>query len=129
MKQQTGLTLLEMMISLMVLAVGVLGLLRLQTELLHSQIAASDYNTATNLAQAVLEQRHSGALHDCASSAYTAMSAAGGGPARFRFRCRSHETGDIMTVEMSWTDSQGDANTLSLSAPIALTAPASPPPK
>ncbi|VEB45412.1 Tfp pilus assembly protein PilV [Chromobacterium violaceum] len=47
-----GFTLLEMMISLLVLAVGALGLLRLETALLHSQIAANDYNTATNLAQA-----------------------------------------------------------------------------
>jgi type IV pilus modification protein PilV len=117
MRPQTGFTLLEMMISLLVLAVGVLGLLRLQTELLHSQMAANDYNTATNLAQAVLEQRHNGALVDCAQADYAAFRGKG---ALSRFRCRREETNNTITVYMQWTDSQGDENTLRLSAPTVL---------
>ncbi|OHX18144.1 hypothetical protein BI344_11505 [Chromobacterium sphagni] len=109
-----GFTLLEMMISLLVLAVGVLGLLRLQTELLHSQIAANDYNAATNLAQAVLEQRHSGG---CRRPDYAPAAASG---TLSRFQCRSRAASGTISVDVRWVDSQGDSDTLSLSAPERL---------
>ncbi|WP_168209815.1 type IV pilus modification PilV family protein [Chromobacterium paludis] len=124
MKRLAGFTLLEMMITLLVLAVGVLGLLRLQTELLHSQIAANDYNTATNLAQAVLEERHSGAQLSCLGASYAPYQSSG---PLARFQCLSAAAGGMLTVRMRWTDSQGDANELSLSAPILLQT--APPPK
>ncbi|MFB0826534.1 prepilin-type N-terminal cleavage/methylation domain-containing protein [Chromobacterium violaceum] len=109
-----GFTLLEMMISLLVLAVGALGLLRLETALLHSQIAANDYNTATNLAQATLEQWKTGKPSDCSQSSYAPAAASG---TLARFNCRSDTSGDNARVDVSWTDSQGESLTLSLAAP------------
>ncbi|MCD4485979.1 prepilin-type N-terminal cleavage/methylation domain-containing protein [Chromobacterium vaccinii] len=109
-----GFTLLEMMISLLVLAVGALGLLRLETQLLHSQIAANDYNTATNLAQAALEQRKTGKPADCRQSSYAPAAASG---TLARFRCRGNDSGPTAQVDVNWTDSEGESLTLSLTAP------------
>ncbi|AUH52608.1 hypothetical protein CXB49_18300 [Chromobacterium sp. ATCC 53434] len=114
MKRQTGFTLLEMMISLLVLAVGVLGLLGLQAELLHSQFAANDYNTATNLAQSALEQRHHGAAGECDHAGYAPAAASG---TLARFQCRSNAASGTANVDVQWVDSQGETNVLSLSAP------------
>ncbi|AXE30404.1 hypothetical protein DK842_11150 [Chromobacterium phragmitis] len=109
-----GFTLLEMMISLLVLAVGALGLLRLETQLLHSQFAANDYNAATNLAQAALEQRQIGKPVDCGQASFAPAAASG---TLARFRCRGLDDGDSSRVEVSWTDSQGERLSLSLRAP------------
>ncbi|KUM04611.1 prepilin-type N-terminal cleavage/methylation domain-containing protein [Chromobacterium subtsugae] len=113
-RRHRGFTLLEMMISLLVLAVGVLGLLRLETELLHSQIAANDYNTATNLAQAALEQQHVGGGADCRRADFAPAAASG---TLARFQCRSRVASGTVSVDVQWRDSQGDGETLSLSAP------------
>jgi prepilin-type N-terminal cleavage/methylation domain-containing protein len=109
-----GFTLLEMMISLLVLAIGALGLLRLETQLLHSQIAANDYNTATNLAQTALEQWKTGQPADCRQNSYAPAAASG---TLARFSCRSGGNGDAIQVDVSWADSQGENLTLSLTAP------------
>ncbi|SUX29904.1 type IV pilus modification PilV family protein [Chromobacterium vaccinii] len=109
-----GFTLLEMMISLLVLAVGALGLLRLETQLLHSQIVANDYNTATNLAQAALEQRKTGKPADCRQGSYAPAAASG---TLARFRCRGNDSGPTARVDVNWTDSEGESLTLSLTAP------------
>ncbi|UTH76508.1 prepilin-type N-terminal cleavage/methylation domain-containing protein [Chromobacterium sp. IIBBL 290-4] len=112
-----GFTLLEMMISLLVLAIGALGLLRLQTELLHSQISANDYNTATNLAQAALEQRYSDSGGECRQADFAPARASG---TLARYQCRSLQKKDQIVVEVQWVDSQGETNTLSLAAPSKL---------
>lgn len=123
-RRAQGLTLIEILFSLLILAFGALGLLRLQTELLHSRIAADDYNTATNLAQAALEQRYAGRPALCANNNFAAAGAVVGGEPRFE--CRAAIRNGLAVVSVRWTDSDGSARELSLSAPLRLAADGKP---
>ncbi|WP_293763093.1 prepilin-type N-terminal cleavage/methylation domain-containing protein [uncultured Aquitalea sp.] len=120
MKCARGFSMVEVLISLVVLAVGVLGLMRFQGYLFHQQILANDYNAATNLAQTALEQRHAGASPAWCDQENFAPPEPNASGTLARFQCRSASKGDQTAVTVRWTTSDGEAAELSLTAPSRL---------
>ncbi|GHD76122.1 prepilin-type N-terminal cleavage/methylation domain-containing protein [Vogesella fluminis] len=122
-RSQRGISLIEVLVTMLVLAFGVLALVRMQGYLYHSQISANDYNAATTLAQNALEQRHAGLNGPddlCTKSSFDSpLPDASGSLARFK--CQSTTAGSQTTVTVRWDDSTGTMRQISLSAPTLLT--------
>lgn len=117
---QRGISLIEVLVTMLVLAFGILALARMQGYLYHSQISANDYNAATTLAQNALERRHAGLSDLCPAVPPTWQQAAASGTYA-RFQCNASSTiinasQTLMTINVQWQDSTQSSQTLSASA-------------
>lgn len=120
--RQLGVSLIEVLITMLVLAFGVLALVRMQGYLYHSQIGANDYNAATTLAQNALERRHAGLSDLCpAVSPSWQQAAASGSYARFQCNASStivNASQTLTTINVQWQNSTQSSQSLSVSAMI-----------
>lgn len=116
MRRARGFSLVEVLVGLLVLAFGVLALLRLQSTLLLDEQDAGDYAYATNLAQSALEEGKACAPVLCAGADFTPAHPETSVPV-VAFSCRTTQGADTTTVAVRWHDAEGIERTLEVASP------------
>ncbi|NDV13225.1 type IV pilus modification PilV family protein [Crenobacter caeni] len=116
MKGARGFSLIGVLVSLLVLAFGVLALLRLQSTLLLDEQDAGDYAYATNLAQSALEEGKACAPVLCANADFAPAHPETSVPVT-AYTCRTTQGADTTTVAVRWHNAEGVERTLEVASP------------
>jgi len=118
MRRARGFSLIGVLVSLLVLAFGVLALLRLQSTLVLEEQNAGDYAGATNLAQSALEEGKACAPVLCAGEDFSPAHPETSVPVT-AYTCRTSHVADTTTVAVRWHDAEGYERTLEVASPRA----------